>query len=57
LLVPPDDPAALAAALRGIIADTEQRRSLSEAALAGARTLPTWRESAVIFAATLDKLA
>lgn len=57
LLVPPDDPAALAAALRGIIADTEQRRSLSEAALAAARTLPTWRESAAIFAATLEKLA
>ena len=57
LLVPPDDPAALAAALRGIIADTEQQRSLSEAALAAARTLPTWRESAAIFAATLDKLA
>jgi glycosyltransferase involved in cell wall biosynthesis len=57
LLVPPDDPAALAAALRGIIVDTEQRRSLSDAALAAARTLPTWRESAAIFAATLDKLA
>ena len=57
LLVPRDDPAALAAALRGIVIDTERRRSLSEAALAAARTLPTWRESAATFAATLDKLA
>ena len=46
LLVPPDDPAALAVALRGVIADTEQRRRLSEAALAAARTLPTWQQSA-----------
>lgn len=57
LLVPPDDPAALAAALRGILTDKEQRRSLSQAALAAARTLPTWRESAAILAATLDRLA
>ena len=57
LLVPPDDPTALAAALRGVIGDTEQRRSLAEAALAAARTLPTWRQSAAIFAATLDRIA
>jgi glycosyltransferase involved in cell wall biosynthesis len=57
LLVPPDDPAALAVALRGVIVDTEQRRRLSEAALAAARTLPTWQESAAVFAATLDRLA
>jgi glycosyltransferase involved in cell wall biosynthesis len=57
LLVPPDDPAALAAALRDVIVDTEQRRRLSESALAAARTLPTWQQSAAIFAATLDRLA
>jgi glycosyltransferase involved in cell wall biosynthesis len=57
LLVPPDDPAALAAALRGVIVDADQRRLLSEAALIAARRLPTWRESAAIFAATLDRLA
>lgn len=57
LLVCPDNPAALAAALRGVIVDTEQRRRLSEAAFAAARTLPTWRESAAIFAAALDRLA
>ena len=57
VLVPPDDHAALAAALRGVIVDTEQRRRLSEAALLAARTLPTWRESAAIFATALDRLA
>ena len=56
LLAPPDDPAALAAALRDTIVDTDQRRRLSEAAQAAARTLPTWQESAAIFAATLDRL-
>ena len=57
LLVPPDDSAALAAALRGVMVDTEQRRRLSEAASVAARTLPTWQDSAAIFAATLDRLA
>lgn len=57
LLVAPDDIAALAAALRRVIVDTDERRRLSEAALAAARTLPTWQESAAIFAATLERLA
>ena len=57
LLVPPDDSAALAAALRSVIVDTDQRRRLSEAASVAARTLPTWQDSAAIFAATLDRLA
>jgi glycosyltransferase involved in cell wall biosynthesis len=57
LLVPPDDPPALASALRGILVDAGRRRLLSEAALAAARMLPTWQQSAAIFAATLDRLA
>jgi glycosyltransferase involved in cell wall biosynthesis len=57
LLVPPDEPAALAAALRSVIVDADRRRLLSEAALVAARTLPTWQQSASIFAATLDRLA
>lgn len=57
LLVPPDEPAALAAALRSVIVDESQRRRLSETASVAARTLPTWRDSAAIFAATLDRLA
>jgi glycosyltransferase involved in cell wall biosynthesis len=57
LLVPSDDPAALAAALRSVLVDPEHRRRLSEAALMAARMLPTWPQSAAIFAATLDRLA
>jgi glycosyltransferase involved in cell wall biosynthesis len=57
LLVPPGEPAALAAALRSVIVDADRRRLLSEAALVAARTLPTWQQSASIFAATLDRLA
>jgi glycosyltransferase involved in cell wall biosynthesis len=57
LLVPPDEPAALAAALRSVIVDADHRRLLSEGALVAARTLPTWQQSASIFAATLDRLA
>jgi len=57
LLVPPDDPAALATALRNVILDADRRRVLSEAALVAARTLPTWQQSAAIFAVTLDRLA
>jgi len=57
LLVPPNDPAALAAALRDVITDADRRRLLSAAALVAAGTLPTWQQSAAIFAATLDRLA
>jgi glycosyltransferase involved in cell wall biosynthesis len=57
LLVPPDDPAALAAALRSVIVDADQRLLLSKAASVAARTLPTWQQSAALFAATLDRLA
>lgn len=57
LLVPPDDPAALAAALRSLIVDADRRQLLSDAALVAARTLPTWQQSAAIFAAALDRLA
>ena len=56
LLVSPDDPAALAVALRNVIVDPDQRRRLSEAALVVAGTLPTWQKSAAIFATALDRL-
>ena len=51
------DVTALAAALRDVIANAELRRRLSGAAAEAARTLPTWRQSGAIFAATLEKLA
>lgn len=57
LLVPSDDPAALAAALRSVLVDVDRRRLLSEAALVAANALPTWRQSAEIFAAALERLA
>ena len=57
LLVASGDVDALAQALRRVIADADLRRRLSDAALAAARTLPTWQQSGAIFAAALDKLA
>jgi hypothetical protein len=40
-----------------VIADADLRHRLSDAAWAAAQTLPTWRQSATIFAAALEKLA
>ena len=57
LLVTSGDVDALARALRLVIADADLRRRLSDAALAVARTLPTWQQSGAIFAAALEKLA
>jgi glycosyltransferase involved in cell wall biosynthesis len=57
LLVTAGDVDALAAALRDVIASPDLRRRLSDAASQAARTLPTWRQSGAIFAATLEKLA
>jgi len=56
LLVDTDDVAALADALRRAIIDPELRRRLSDAALAAARQMPTWPQSARIFADALDAL-
>jgi hypothetical protein len=56
-LVAPGDVAELAGALRRVIADAELRRLLSDGAWVSAKELPTWQQSAVIFAATLEKLS
>jgi glycosyltransferase involved in cell wall biosynthesis len=56
LLVNAGDPAALAAALRRVITDPPLRRQLAEAALVAARYLPTWPDSALIFAGALERL-
>lgn len=57
VLVPPDDPSALAAALRRLIARHEERRQLAAAARAAAAALPTWTDSARIFARAIEALA
>ena len=49
LLVPPDDAAALAQALRRLIADSAQRQRLGANARAAAARLPTWQDSARLF--------
>jgi glycosyltransferase involved in cell wall biosynthesis len=55
VLVPPDDVAALEAALRRLIANPHERARLA----AGARgaTFPSWREQAALFARVLEKCA
>jgi glycosyltransferase involved in cell wall biosynthesis len=53
LLVPPDDVAALSDALKLAITDHERRRRWSDASWAAARALPTWEDTARIFAHAL----
>jgi glycosyltransferase involved in cell wall biosynthesis len=54
LLVPPDDVDALAAALRRLIGDTTERERLAAGARAAAARLPTWRQSAELFAQAVE---
>ncbi|MFD2185038.1 glycosyltransferase family 4 protein [Rhodoplanes azumiensis] len=54
ILVPPGDVAALASALRDVIATPGTRARLAAAARAAAETLPRWTDTARIVAATLD---
>jgi glycosyltransferase involved in cell wall biosynthesis len=57
VLVPPDDVEALAAALRPLIEHSEARERLAAGARAVADTLPTWPQSAKLFAQVLSELA
>jgi glycosyltransferase involved in cell wall biosynthesis len=57
LLVAPGDIEALAEALRRVIGDAGLRQRLADAARAAAPQLPTWRQSAEIFAGALETLA
>jgi glycosyltransferase involved in cell wall biosynthesis len=57
VLVPAGDIASLSGALRRVIGDKELRRRLSSGARAAALQLPTWRQSAEIFARALERLA
>jgi glycosyltransferase involved in cell wall biosynthesis len=54
LLVPPDDSAALAGALRRFLADPDERQRFAAAAREAAVRLPTWRQSAEAFARVIE---
>lgn len=54
VLVPPDDAGALAAALRRLITDRDERARLAAAARAAAERLPTWQDSAGLIAAAIE---
>lgn len=56
ITVPPDDVAALRAALRALIANRSRRDELRQAARGFARNLPTWRLAAEMFARVIEGL-
>jgi glycosyltransferase involved in cell wall biosynthesis len=56
LLVPPDDAAAFAEAMRRLIGDTAERQRLATNASAAAAQLPSWQDSALRFAAALERI-
>lgn len=53
LIVPPDDPVALATALRRVISDIILRRNLADAAWSRGRSLPTWNDTAACISMAL----
>ena len=57
MLVPPDDVAALTAVLRRLIQNPHERQALAAGARAAAADLPTWPQSAKIFAQALEEVA
>jgi glycosyltransferase involved in cell wall biosynthesis len=56
LLVPPDNTPALAQALRRLIGDLPERQRLATNARAAAAQLPTWRDSARLFAGAIETI-
>ena len=54
LLVPPDDPQALAVALRRLIEHPHERRRMAACALAASAHQPTWSLSAKLFAQAVE---
>jgi glycosyltransferase involved in cell wall biosynthesis len=54
LLVPPNDAAALAGALRRLIGSPTERQRLATNARAAAAQLPTWQDSARLFAGAIE---
>jgi glycosyltransferase involved in cell wall biosynthesis len=57
LLAPPDDVDAFAAAVRLLIEDSAERARLAAGAWAAAATLPTWEQSAKLFAGVIEDAA
>ena len=57
LLVTAGDAAALAEVLRRALSDSGLRLRLAAAAFFAGRQLPTWSQSAVLFATALERLA
>jgi glycosyltransferase involved in cell wall biosynthesis len=56
LLVPPDDVAALAAALRRVLGNARERTALAARARAAAARLPRWEEAGRTFAALFESV-
>ena len=56
LLVAPDDAPAFAAALRRLVGDAGERQRFADAAREGASRLPTWADSAKLFARALESM-
>jgi glycosyltransferase involved in cell wall biosynthesis len=54
VLVAPDDVVALADALRRLIGNRDERRRFAAAARAAAARLPTWKDSAILFAGAIE---
>ena len=57
ILVPPDDPEALANALGDLLDDNERRRSMANAAWQAGQRLPGWNDTAIAVATALEKAA
>ncbi len=55
-LVPPDDPPALAEALRALLTDDERYQRLVDGAAAARETLPSWEDAARQFGTILDEV-
>jgi glycosyltransferase involved in cell wall biosynthesis len=56
VLVAPDDPAALAAALRRLIENADERRRMAAASRAAAQALPRWEDSAKLVARAIKSV-
>lgn len=54
VLLPPDDVPALAATLRRLIENADERAQFAAGARAAAKHLPTWQESAKLFSAAIE---